>query len=286
MEKLLKGGPVAAGITADTKQRAEQLQKKGIMPTLAVLRVGERPDDISYERGIEKRCIEAGITVRKVHLNAKVAEETFFAELKSLNSDPTVHGILLLRPLPKHLDEERARLSISPEKDVDGCTDLSLAGVFTNSPVGFAPCTAEAVTEILFFYGINPAGKRIVVLGRSLVVGRPAAMLLLHKNATVTLCHTKTVAADTLAQEADILVAATGKTDSIGTSYIKPGQIVIDAGIGWSEQKQKLCGDVIFEEADPLAAAITPVPGGVGTVTTSILARHTIIAAERQTKQL
>ena len=137
--------------------------------------------------------------------------------------------------------------------------------------------------EILSFYSIDPAGKRAVILGRSLVVGRPAAMLLMHKNATVTLCHTKTIAADAIAREADILVAATGKMESVGTSYIKPGQIVIDAGIGWSEQKQKLCGDVISEEAEPLAAAITPVPGGVGSVTTSILARHTVMAAERQT---
>jgi len=210
-----------------------------------------------------------------------VESETFFAILKELNEDSLVHGILMLRPLPKHIDGEKARQMINPAKDVDGCTDGSLAGVFTNTKVGFAPCTAQAAMEILDYYGMNCEGRKAVVIGRSLVVGRPAAMMLMHRNATVTICHTRTKNMNEITKEADILIVCSGQMESVGAEYLDSKQIVVDVGIGWNEQKSKLCGDVRFEEAEPVVAAITPVPGGVGAVTTSVLVSHVVEAAER-----
>ena len=281
MADILKGAPVAAALNEKMTETVNELRAKGITPTLAILRVGERDDDLSYERGAVKRCEQVGVNVKNAVLPADVSSEDFFAQLEALNSDPAIHGILMFRPLPKHIDSERARKALKPEKDVDGCTDGSLAGVFTNTALGFAPCTAEAAMEILDFYGVDCAGKRAVVIGRSLVVGRPAAMLLMHKNATVTICHTKTVDMPSLTKEADILIVAAGKMETIGKEYLSGGQTVIDVGIGWSDEKQKLCGDVRFDEAEPIVKAITPVPGGVGSVTTSVLVSHVIEAAKR-----
>ena len=188
----------------------------------------------------------------------------------------------MMRPLPSHIDGEKARRMLSPEKDVDGCTDGSLAGVFANTKVGFAPCTAQAAIEILDYYGIDCSGKRVAVIGRSLVVGRPVSMLLMHKNATVTICHTKTDNIEAISKDADILVVCSGKMESVGADYLREGQVVVDVGIGWNEEKGKLCGDVKFEEAEPLAVSITPVPGGVGAVTTSVLVSHVVEASERK----
>ena len=171
---------------------------------------------------------------------------------------------------------------LNPEKDIDGCTDGSLAGVFTNTKTGFPPCTAQAAMEILDYYGVNCTGKKAAVIGRSLVVGRPAAMMLMHKNATVTICHTKTVDMPSITREADILIVCAGKMETIGAEYLREGQVVVDVGIGWNEEKGKLCGDVKFEEAEPVVGAITPVPGGVGTVTTSVLVSHVVEAAARK----
>jgi len=252
-----------------------------VVPTLAILRVGERPDDLSYEKGAMKRCETVGVDVRNVVLPADVCQEDFDAALEQLNTDESVHGILMFRPLPKQLDSERARQMLNPAKDVDGCTDGSLAGVFTNTKVGFAPCTAQAAIEILDHYGIDCTGKRAAVIGRSLVVGRPVSMMLMHKNATVTTCHTKTVDMPTVTREADILIVCAGQMESIGAEYVREGQTVVDVGIGWNEEKGKLCGDVKFEEAEPVVGAITPVPGGVGTVTTSVLVSHVVEAAKR-----
>ena len=281
MALILKGAAVTAALNEKMTAKAAALKEKGVQPTLAILRVGERPDDISYETGATKRCGKVGVAVKPVCLPGDVDSETFFAALEDLNRDPSVHGILMFRPLPKHLDSERARQMLSPAKDVDGCTDASLAGVFTNTKVGFPPCTAQAAMEILDFYGIDCAGKRAAVIGRSLVVGRPAAMMLMHKNATVTVCHTKTADMPSIIREADIVIVAAGKMETIGEAYFRPGQVVIDVGIGWNEEKGKLCGDVRFDEAEPIVDAITPVPGGVGTVTTSILVCHVVEAAER-----
>lgn len=281
MAELLKGAPVAAALSEKMAADVAALKEQGVTPTLAILRVGQRDDDLSYERGAMKRCEKVGVAVKNVVLPADVDSDTFFATLEDLNEDDSVHGILMFRPLPKQLDGEKARKLLSPAKDVDGCTDGSLAGVFTNTALGFPPCTARAAMEILKYYGVELKGKRVAVIGRSLVIGRPVAMMLMHANATVTICHTRTVDVPSITKEADIIIAASGQMESVGAEYLREGQTVIDVGIGWNEAKQKLCGDVKFEEAEPIVAAITPVPGGVGSVTTAVLCKHVVEAAQR-----
>ena len=244
-------------------------------------RVGNKEDDLSYERGIEKRCADTGVILKKYVFDEDVEEDVFYAELDKANKDMDVHGILIFRPLPKRFDDGRLRNSIVPSKDIDGCGDLSLAGVFTNTGLGFAPCTARAAIEILDYYGIEIKGKNAVVLGRSLVIGKPVAMLLLNRNATVTICHTKTENIKDIASGADILICATGVMESVGKDYVSEGQTIIDVGISWNEEKGKLCGDVLFEEVEPLVSKITPVPGGVGSVTTSVLINNVVKAARR-----
>ncbi len=281
MAELLKGAPVAAALSEQMAADVAALKERGVTPTLAIFRVGARDDDLSYERGAMKRCEKVGVAVKNVVLPADVDSDTFFRTLDELNNDPAVHGILMFRPLPRQLDGEKARKMLDPGKDVDGCTDGSLAGVFTNTALGFPPCTARAAMEILKYYGVELKGKRVAVIGRSLVIGRPAAMMLMHENATITVCHTRTKDVPAAAREADLIIAASGQMESIGREYLREGQVVIDVGIGWNEEKQKLCGDVRFEEAEALAAAVTPVPGGVGSVTTAVLCRHVADAAMR-----
>ncbi|MBQ6595237.1 MAG: bifunctional 5,10-methylenetetrahydrofolate dehydrogenase/5,10-methenyltetrahydrofolate cyclohydrolase [Clostridia bacterium] len=284
MTELWKGAPVAEAILTDVRGRAEALRRRGIVPTLAVVRVGERQDDLAYERSAVKRCEGCGVAVRRVLPDAASGQAGLMECLRDLAGDPSVHGILLFQPLPAGYDGAEARGAIPPEKDVDGCTAGSQAHVYAGTPGGFAPCTAEAVVEILRFYGADPAGLRAVVIGRSLVIGRPAAMLLMHANATVTVCHRKTRDAAALAREADILVTAAGEMRSFGAGYMRPGQMVLDVGISWNEAEGRLCGDVRTEEAQGLVRAVTPVPGGVGAVTGAILVRHAVEAAERQRK--
>ncbi len=281
MAELLKGAPVAAALSEQMTADVAALKERGVTPTLAIFRVGARDDDLSYERGAMKRCEKVGVAVKNVVLPTDVDSDTFFRTLDELNNDPAVHGILMFRPLPRQLDGERARKALSPAKDVDGCTDGSLAGVFTNTALGFPPCTARAAMEILKYYGVELKGKRVAVIGRSLVIGRPVAMMLMHANATVTVCHTRTVDVPSITREADVVIAASGQMESVGAAYLRAGQTVIDVGIGWNEAKQKLCGDVKFEEAEPIVAAITPVPGGVGSVTTAVLCKHVVEAAQR-----
>ena len=282
MAEILKGAPAASALDEKTAAAVADCREHGVIPALAILRVGERPDDLSYERGALKRCEKLGIRTVQAILPAEAAPEMFFEKLEELNRDPQVHGILMFRPLPKSIDEEKARAMLAPEKDVDGCTDGSLAGVFTNTKAGFPPCTAQAAMEILHYYGYSPAGKKAAVIGRSLVIGRPVAMMLMHENATVTICHTKTPDVPAIVREADIVIAASGQMESVTAGYLREGQVVIDVGIGWNEKKNKLCGDVLFEEAETKVAAITPVPGGVGSVTTSVLASHVAEAAKRR----
>jgi methylenetetrahydrofolate dehydrogenase (NADP+)/methenyltetrahydrofolate cyclohydrolase len=281
MAEILKGAPVTAALNEKMKEEVATLKEKGVVPTLAILRVGERPDDLSYEKGAMKRCETVGVAVKNVVLPQDVDSNGFFEALRELNGDHQVHGILMFRPLPPQLDGEKARQMLNPAKDVDGCTDGSLAGVFTNTKTGFPPCTAQAAIEILDYYGIDCTGKRAAIIGRSLVVGRPVSMMLMHKNATVNTCHTKTVDMPSITREADILIVCAGKMESIGKEYLRPGQVVVDVGIGWNEEKGKLCGDVKFDQAEPVVYAITPVPGGVGTVTTSVLVSHVVEAAGR-----
>ena len=284
MKTLLKGAPVAEKIIQQAKERADKLKENGIIPTLAAIRVGERDGDISYERGAEKRCAAAGVDFRKVILPADTDTDEYLRQIRELNENPGVHGILMFLPLPDGLDENRIRREMRFEKDVDGCTAGSAAGVFTGKKEGFPPCTAQAAMEILDYYGIACEGKKAVVAGRSLVVGRPAAMMLLQRNATVTVCHSRTADLAGEIRQADIAVIAIGKMESLGGECFREGQTVIDVGIHWNEEKNKLCGDIRFEEAEPVVDAVTPVPGGVGAVTSSILALHTVEAAERMTE--
>jgi len=280
MAELLKGAAVVAAMNERLTAEVAALKEKGVTPTLAILRVGEREDDISYEKGAMKRCATVGVEVKNVVLPADVTQEELMKNIEALNNDKSVHGVLIFRPLPKHLDEEAVRQALKPEKDIDGITDGSLAGVFTGSGKGFPPCTAQACMEILDHYKIDCKGKRAVVIGRSLVVGKPAAVMLMAKNATVTVCHTKTVDMPSVARQAEILIVAAGKANAITKEYLSPGQVVIDVGINVNEEG-KLCGDVKFDDAEPIVGAITPVPGGVGTVTTSVLVSHVVEAAKK-----
>lgn len=282
MANLLKGKDVATYINQRSKNDVDTLKAKGITPTLAILRVGNKESDLSYEKGAIKRASEVGVEVKSIVLDENVEYDAFYKTLQELNNDNTIHGILMLRPLPEHLDNEKARLSIIPSKDVDGCSNGSLSGVFTNTDLGFAPCTAQAAIEMLDYYKIDIKGKNVVVIGRSLVVGKPLAMMLLNKNATVTICHTKTVDLPSISRNADIIIAATGQMESLNKDYFKSGQTIIDVGISWNDTKQKLCGDVLFDEVEPLVENITPVPGGVGSVTTSVLVSHVVEAAKKQ----
>lgn len=277
---LLKGKDVADALNAKMSADVEALKAKGVIPTLAILRVGERPDDISYEKGATKRCEGVGVAVKNVVLPADVTQDALMKSVDELNNDKGVHGVLIFRPLPKHLDEEAVRNALKPEKDVDGITDGSMAGVFTGNGNGYPPCTAQACMEILDFYKVDCKGKRAVVIGRSLVVGKPAAVMLMGKNATVTVCHTKTVDMPSVAKTAEILIVAAGKANAVTKDYLASGQIVVDVGINMTDEG-KLCGDVKFDEAEPIVGAITPVPGGVGTVTTSVLVSHVVDAAKK-----
>ena len=284
MAQILKGAPVVAAMNEANAARCAALKEKGIVPTLAVVRVGAREDDISYEKGIVTRCGKVGVEVRQFHLAEDVTQEELLDVIRQINGDASVHGCLIFRPLPKRFDDRRVQEALAPEKDVDGAAEGSLAAVYAGTDEGFAPCTAQAVLELLDYYEIPIEGKRAVVLGRSLVVGRPAAMLLLHRGATVTLCHSKTENAAGLAREADILIAAAGRRESVGAAYFRAGQTVIDVGIHYNEETQKLCGDVALAEADGVVRAVTPVSGGVGALTTAVLAAHTAKAAARRIK--
>lgn len=281
MARILKSAPVAAALDERTAQQIEELKAHGVVPTLAILRVGGRGDDIAYERGAMKRCAKVGIEVKNIVLPADAGQAELLEEIRRLNGDASVHGVLLFRPLPKRLDEKAACAALSPAKDVDGITAGSMAGVFMNSGEGYAPCTAQSCMEILKYYGVEIAGKRAAVIGRSLVIGRPVAMLLLHANATVTICHSKTREIPAVVREADIVVAAIGKAETVGGESFAGGQVVLDVGINWNEEKGRLVGDVAYEEAEPVVAAITPVPGGVGSMTTSVLASHVADAAQK-----
>ncbi|MBO4288524.1 MAG: bifunctional 5,10-methylenetetrahydrofolate dehydrogenase/5,10-methenyltetrahydrofolate cyclohydrolase [Lachnospiraceae bacterium] len=281
MAEIWKGKPVIDAMVARMKGEVEALKEQGVEPTLCIFRVGERPDDLAYERSAMKRCDLVGIRVRQMVLPEDVDQEDFEKAFLYVNRDPSIHGILLFRPLPKQLDGERARKLMDPAKDVDGCTDGSLAGVFANTKTGFPPCTAQAAMEILHHYGVDPKGKKAAVIGRSLVIGRPVGMMLMHENATVVNCHTRTVDVPSITRQADILIAAAGVCRGVGADFVKPGQIVIDVGINWDETEGKIVGDVDFEAVEPIVAAITPVPGGVGGVTSCVLADHVITAAKR-----
>ena len=280
MAELWKGAPAAAALTEQLIPRDQALRERGIVPTLAIIRVGERPEDLSYERGAMKRCEKVGIAVRQFLLTAVSSQADLMDVIEEVNRDQSIHGCLLFRPLPRHMDEQAACAALDPAKDVDGITPGSLAAVFAGSGAGYPPCTAQACLELLDHYGYVLKGKRAVVVGRSLVIGKPASMLLLGRHATVTICHTRTADLPAECRRADVLIAAAGKAGVVGASCLSPGQVVIDVGIN-ADEEGNLVGDVDFAAAEPVVTAITPVPGGVGAVTTSVLARHVIEAAEK-----
>lgn len=281
MATILKGAPVVAAMNERNAALCEQLKAKGVVPTLAVVRVGEREDDLSYERGVIARCGKVGVEVKQFLLPADASQDELLKVIAEINAEDAIHGCLLFRPLPKQFDDRTVRAALAPEKDIDGITDGSLAGVFTNTDLGYAPCTAQACLEILKYYNIPLSGRRAVVVGRSLVVGKPAAMMLDRENATVTICNSRTRDLPALCREADVLVVAMGRRGAIGADCLREGQVVVDVGIHVNEEG-KLCGDVRFDEAEPIVEAVTPVPGGVGTVTTSVLVGHVVDAASAQ----
>ena len=281
MAKRLLGKEVTAALNERIKADAEALKAKGVNPTLCIIRVGENESDISYERGATKRCETLGVACEKILLPEDVSQEELLATIDKVNKNDQIHGVLLFRPLPKHLDQSVIENALDPAKDVDCMTDGSMSGVFTGKNVGFPPCTPQACMEILDHYGIDCTGKKAVVVGRSLVVGKPAAMMLIKKNATVTVCHTRTVDMPSVVREADIIIVAAGRAGVVDDTYLRAGQVVIDVGINVNAEG-KLCGDVDFEKAEPIVEAITPVPGGVGSVTTSVLVGHVVEAAKRK----
>lgn len=281
MATILKGAPVVAAMNERNAALCEQLKAKGITPTLAMVRVGEREDDLSYERGVIARCGKVGVEVKQFLLPADASQDDLLNVIAEVNAEDTIHGCLLFRPLPKQFNDRTVRAALAPEKDIDGITDDSLAGVFTNTDLGYAPCTAQACLEILKYYNIPLSGRRAVVVGRSLVVGKPAAMMLDRENATVTICNSRTQNLPAICKEADVVVVAMGKMGAVGADCLREDQIVVDVGIHVNE-KGKLCGDVKFSEAEPVVDAITPVPGGVGTVTTSVLVGHVVQAAAKK----
>ena len=291
MAKRLLGKEVNEALVAALQTRTAALREKGITPTLGIVRLGENPSDLSYEKGATKRAEEVGVAIKNYILPEETTKEELLAVIDEINADASVHGVLMFRPLPKHLknDQEEICNRLAPAKDVDSMTHLSNAGVFEGAKgLGFAPCTPAACMEILDHYGIDCKGKTAVVIGRSLVVGKPAGMMLMGKNATVTTCHTKTVNTAEICKNADIIVSAAGVLNSLTADYVRPGQVVIDVSINWDANKPNakgglggIAGDAKFDEVEPIVEAITPVPGGVGSVTTSVLMKHVVEAAEK-----
>ena len=275
----LKGAEVAKAICENLKNPIEELKNKDIIPTLAIVRVGSREDDVAYEQAAIKRFNNNGGRVLQVALQDNCTQEDLEKVVLNINKTKEIHGLLLMRPLPKHLNENRIKGMLDLRKDVDCMTYLGQAGLFMGEKGVFTPCTPQAVIEIIDHYKIDVTGKMVVVVGRSLVVGKPLAIMLINKNATVTVCHTKTVNLKEECKNADIIIAAAGRAKMIDETYVRSGQIIIDVGINMCDGK--LCGDVDYDKVAPIVAAITPVPGGVGSVTTSVLLKHTVTSALR-----
>ncbi len=276
---LIKGKPVADAITEEVKKEAEVLIQRGIVPKLKIVRVGEREDDLAYERAAIKRMTACSISSEVLALPSDISQADFIEQLKNVNNDDTVHGILLFRPLPKQINENDIKFIISPEKDIDCLNPINVAKVLEGEETGFPPCTPSAAMEILKYYNVELKGREAVVLGRSMVVGKPMSMLLLKENATVTICHSRTNNLEDVTRKADILIAAIGKSNFIKGDHVKEGAAVIDVGINVDEEG-KITGDVNTSDCIEKAGLITPVPGGVGSVTTAVLAKHVIKACK------
>ena len=290
MAKQLLAKEVNEALVANLLERTAALREKGVNPTLGIIRLGARPEDLSYEKGAMKKGESVGVEVKVFELPEDATKEAVEAVIDQVNADNSVHGVLVFQPFPAHLKPYQRQLCnrLDPKKDMDCLTDLSSAGVYQGrSDLGYAPCTPAACMEILDHYGIDCKGKSAVVIGRSLVVGRPAAMMLMDKNATVTMCHTKTVNTAEVCKKADIIISAAGVLNSLTKEHVREGQIIIDVSMNWNPEKITsrgkggMSGDAAFEEVEPIVAAITPVPGGVGGVTTTVLMKHVVEAAEK-----
>jgi len=278
--KIISGKEVAEHITKDIKDKMKRLQSGNKrLPKLVIIRVGEKPDDLSYQKGAIKRMNMVGIMHEEVHFGENVSKEEFYNKFDIINNDENVDGILVLRPLPKHLDEDRLIHKINPAKDIDAISPASLGRIMIGDKNSFAPCTAAGVIEMLSFAGVDISGKRVTIIGRSNVVGRPLALLFISHDATVTVCHSLTEDVKKAAGNAEILVASCGKARLINKEYVAKDAVVIDVGINLDENG-KLCGDVDINDIEAVAAACSPVPGGVGAVTTSMLAKQVLLAYE------
>lgn len=282
MGEIIKGKPVGDAISEVLKGECEELVKSGIQPKLAILRVGAKANDLSYEKGALKKCEAIGIVTEVTELPDGTTQEQYIETLQKLNDDSSVHGILTFRPLPKGIDEEVIKNIIAPEKDVDCFSPMNTAKLMEGDKTGFPPCTPTAVVEILKYYNVPLKGANVVVLGRSMVVGKPVSMLLLGENATVTICHSKTKDLPKVCANADVLVAGVGRARMVTSDYIKEGAVVIDVGINAKPEGGGICGDVDTDDVVGKASMVTPVPAGVGSVTTSILAKHVIKACKQQ----
>ena len=285
MGRILKGIDVANAIDEELVSKMTSFYEKNIVPTLAIVRVGDNPSDIAYENGAVKKAKKVGVQTEKFTCDGKIEQDDLIAVLNAINDDPKIHGVLLLQPLPAHLDADAVKNAISPEKDLDCVSESSLAMFLIGSKNSFAPCTAESCLEILKHNDIPLTGKNVVVIGRSLVIGRPAALLMLRENATVTICHSRTPAEEMKKKclDADIIISAAGHINTVTAEMVRPGQTVIDVGINFNEEG-KMVGDVDFDNVWETVDAITPVPRGVGSVTTSVLMKHLADAAENQIK--
>ena len=283
MAKILKGKEVIDSLNEELRERSKVLNEEGITPTLGIVRLGERPDDMAYERGALKRAENTGVNVQQFVFDKDMSQDELLDEIDKINNDDSIHGVLMFRPLPPQIDDETVRNALAPEKDVDGITDISMAGVYSGSDTGFPPCTAEACIQILDYYDVDLKGKNVAVIGRSQVIGKPVAMMLIGKNATVTVCHTKTEDMADICHNKDIIIAAAGHQGTVTEDFLSPDQTVIDVAINFDDDGN-MCGDVDFPAAENIVDAITPVPGGVGTVTTSMLMKHVIEAAEKANK--
>lgn len=276
----LNGRPVAEAIGEEIKEKLPGVEMMlGRKPKLAVIRCGEKPEDLSYERNAIRRIREFGMEAESIVFPEDVNDNIFQRTFGKINEDKRTDGILLMRPLPPQLNEGFIISCMDSEKDVDGISPVNAAGLYLGTD-GFAPCTAQAVVELLKYYKISLAGKNVVIIGRSNVVGKPLSMLLLKEDATVTICHSRTAELQKVSRRADILISAIGRPRMINSDYIKRSCVVIDVGIN-TDRDGKLCGDVDFEDCRLKASAITPVPGGVGAVTTAVLAKHLLLAANR-----
>jgi methylenetetrahydrofolate dehydrogenase (NADP+)/methenyltetrahydrofolate cyclohydrolase len=281
MTEILSGKEVAVALKEKLTIEVEELKRQGKTPGLCIVMAGERPDSASYIRGAVKRCTDIGIDCQVEKLPEEISQEEFLKVLDRLNKDSKTNGIIIMRPLPDQISEDAVKYAIAPEKDVDCFNPINVSKVMSGEKDGFAPCTPSAVIEILDHYGIEIKGKRAVLVGRSMVVGRPLAMMLLKRNATVTVCHTRTKDLPKEAQRAEILIAAAGKARMVTKDMVSEGTVVIDVGINFDENG-KMCGDVNFDDVSPIAGKITPVPGGVGSVTSTVLAKHVIEAFKLQ----